>query len=68
MPARASVADPAARLIARQALLSQPKQQQKNIDATWQALTSMTQDQANALVINADENVLQGWLDLQHVV
>jgi outer membrane PBP1 activator LpoA protein len=27
----------------------------------------MTQDQANALVINADENVLQGWLDLQRM-
>ncbi|STQ09035.1 LppC family lipoprotein [Enterobacter cloacae] len=25
----------------------------------------MTQEQAQALVINADENVLQGWLDLQ---
>ncbi|MFB4506965.1 penicillin-binding protein activator [Enterobacter hormaechei subsp. steigerwaltii] len=40
---------------------------QKNIDATWQALASMTQDQAKALVINADENVLQGWLDLQQM-
>ncbi|MDF7648187.1 penicillin-binding protein activator [Pantoea sp. Acro-805] len=37
---------------------------QSNIDATWQALTQMTQDQLNALVINADENTLQGWLDL----
>lgn len=54
-------------LIAQQPLLSQPKQQQKNIDETWKALTSMTQDQANALVINADENVLQGWLDLQRM-
>jgi outer membrane PBP1 activator LpoA protein len=27
----------------------------------------MTQDQANALVINADENTLQGWLDLQRM-
>ncbi|EJL86512.1 penicillin-binding protein activator [Pantoea sp. GM01] len=35
-----------------------------NIDATWQALTQMTQDQINSLVINADENTLQGWLDL----
>lgn len=54
-------------LIAQQPLLSQPKQQQQNIDATWKALTSMTQDQANALIINADENVLQGWLDLQRM-
>ncbi|VFS93587.1 Lipoprotein activator of PBP from the outer membrane A [Raoultella planticola] len=54
-------------LIAQQPLLSQAKQQQQNIDATWKALTSMTQDQANALIINADENVLQGWLDLQRM-
>ena len=40
---------------------------QKNIDATWQALASMTQEQAQTLVINADENVLQGWLDLQQM-
>lgn len=37
---------------------------QSNIDATWQALTQLTQDQLNSLVINADENTLQGWLDL----
>ncbi|MBB3306282.1 MULTISPECIES: penicillin-binding protein activator [unclassified Enterobacter] len=37
---------------------------QSNIDATWQALTQMTKDQVNSLVINADENTLQGWLDL----
>ncbi|MDO6408434.1 penicillin-binding protein activator [Pantoea phytobeneficialis] len=37
---------------------------QSNIDATWQALTQMTKDQLNSLVINADENTLQGWLDL----
>ncbi|EPY9770720.1 penicillin-binding protein activator [Klebsiella variicola] len=54
-------------LIAQQQLLSDAKQRQKNIDATWQALTSMPQDQANALVINADENTLQGWLDLQRM-
>lgn len=40
---------------------------QKNIDATWQALASMTLEQAQTLVINADENVLQGWLDLQQM-
>ncbi|HCA9740080.1 penicillin-binding protein activator [Klebsiella variicola] len=54
-------------LIAQQPLLSDAKQRQTNIDATWQALTSMPQDQANALVINADENTLQGWLDLQRM-
>ena len=54
-------------LIAQQSLVSLPAQKQKNIDATWKALTAMTKDQANALVINADENVLQGWLDLQRM-
>ena len=53
-------------LIAQEPLLA-AKDKQKNIDATWQALSSMTQEQAQALVINADENVLQGWLDLQRV-
>ncbi|HBV9987036.1 TPA: penicillin-binding protein activator [Klebsiella aerogenes] len=54
-------------LIAQQPLLNQTKQKQQNIDATWKALTAMTPQQANALVINADENVLQGWLDLQRM-
>ena len=54
-------------LIARQPLLTTPEEQQKNIDATWQALSSMTQDQARTLVINADEVTLQGWLDLQRM-
>ena len=53
-------------LIAQEPLLSE-KDKQKNMDATWQALSAMTQEQAKALVINADENVLQGWLDLQRV-
>ncbi|MEJ8324976.1 penicillin-binding protein activator [Kosakonia sacchari] len=54
-------------LIAQQPLLSKQEEKQKNIDATWQALASMTQDQARALVINADEVTLQGWLDLQRM-
>ncbi|PDO88534.1 penicillin-binding protein activator [Kosakonia sacchari] len=54
-------------LIAQQPLLSKPEDKQKNIDATWQAMASMTQDQARALVINADEVTLQGWLDLQRM-
>ncbi|MGL5968859.1 MAG: penicillin-binding protein activator [Kluyvera sp.] len=54
-------------LIAQAPLLTDRPQKQQNSDATWQALSSMTQAQANALVINADENVLQGWLDLQRV-
>ncbi|EMF0719627.1 penicillin-binding protein activator [Citrobacter freundii] len=53
-------------LIAQEPLLA-AKDKQKNSDATWQALSSMTPEQAQALVINADENVLQGWLDLQRV-
>ena len=53
-------------LIAQEPLLA-AAEKQKNIDATWQALSAMNPDQANALVINADENVLQGWLDLQRV-
>ncbi|KOC87302.1 penicillin-binding protein activator [Winslowiella iniecta] len=52
--------------IAQEPLL-QGADKQKNIDATWQALTQMTPEQANNLVINADENVLQGWLDLLSV-
>jgi len=53
-------------LIAQEPLLQGPSKQ-KNIDATWQALSQMSADQAKALVINADENTLQGWLDLQRV-
>ncbi|WP_337017652.1 penicillin-binding protein activator [Leclercia sp. AS011] len=53
-------------LIAQQPLLA-TAEKQKNIDATWQTLSAMNPDQANALVINADENILQGWLDLQRV-
>ncbi|WP_312836729.1 penicillin-binding protein activator [Pantoea sp.] len=49
--------------IAQEPLL-QGDDRQKNIDATWQALLQMPQDQANNLVINANENTLQGWLDL----
>lgn len=53
-------------LISQEPLLK-PADKQKNIDATWQALSSMTPDQANALIINADENVLRGWIDLQRM-
>ncbi|WP_264273299.1 penicillin-binding protein activator [Duffyella gerundensis] len=52
--------------VAQEPLLS-GADKQKNIDATWQALTGMTQDQVNRLVINADENTLQGWIDLLSV-
>ena len=50
--------------IAQEPLLTNPADKQKNIDATWQTLTQMTPDQMNNLTINANENVLQGWLDL----
>ncbi len=53
-------------LVAQEPML-QGAAKQKNIDATWQALSSMTQEQARALVIYARENTLQGWLDLQQI-
>ncbi|KNC12200.1 penicillin-binding protein [Klebsiella sp. RIT-PI-d] len=53
-------------LIAQEPLLT-AADKQANIDATWQALSAMTPEQAQTLVINANENVLQGWLDLQRV-
>lgn len=53
-------------LVAQEPML-QGAARQKNIDATWQALSSMTQEQARGLVIYARENTLQGWLDLQQV-
>lgn len=49
--------------IAQEPLL-QGKEHQDNIDATWLALTQLSQQDVNAIVINANENVLQGWLDL----
>ena len=49
--------------IAQEPLL-QGKEHQDNIDATWLALTQLSQQDINGIVINANENVLQGWLDL----
>ncbi|QHQ17428.1 penicillin-binding protein activator [Pectobacterium parmentieri] len=37
---------------------------QMNLDQTWLALTQMSPQESGALLINADENVLQGWVDL----
>ena len=54
-------------LIAQQPLLTAAPDKQKNIDATWQALSSLTPDQTNAIQVSQDETVLQGWLDLQRV-
>ncbi|MBV4368112.1 penicillin-binding protein activator [Erwinia phyllosphaerae] len=53
--------------IAQEPLLTSPADKQKNIDATWLALTQLTPAQTGSLVINADENTLQGWLDLLNV-
>lgn len=52
--------------IAQAPLLTDPAASQQNIDKTWQTLVSLPSPQSN-LVINADENVLQGWLDLLRV-
>lgn len=52
--------------IAQEPFLSK-EDKQKNIDDTWQAVSSMTPEQMQSLVINADENTLQGWLDLQQI-
>ncbi|CFQ98959.1 lppc putative lipoprotein [Yersinia frederiksenii] len=52
--------------IAQEPLLKD-KAHQDNIDGTWQALAQLTPQELNNIVINADENVLQGWLDLLHV-
>lgn len=40
---------------------------QNNLDQTWQTLLQLTPQNVNSLVINANENVLQGWLDLLRV-
>ncbi len=53
-------------LITQEPLLT-GKDKQKNIDATWQALTGLSAQQASSMTINADENTLQGWLDLRQM-
>ncbi|CAO97966.1 penicillin-binding protein activator [Erwinia tasmaniensis] len=50
--------------VALEPLQTSPADKQKNIDETWQALLQIPQQQINTLTINANENVLQGWLDL----
>ncbi|WP_233970216.1 penicillin-binding protein activator [Pectobacterium versatile] len=37
---------------------------QMNLDQTWLALTQMPPQESSSLLINANENVLQGWVDL----
>lgn len=49
--------------IAQEPLLSN-QAHQDNIDRTWTALTQLPDQDVTSIVINADENVLQGWIDL----
>ncbi|MFE8115650.1 penicillin-binding protein activator [Brenneria goodwinii] len=50
--------------IAQEPLLQGGSARQANIDQTWLALVQMTPQESDSILINADENVLQGWLDL----
>ena len=52
--------------IAQEPLL-QGQPHQDNIDRTWMSLTQLSAQDASSIVINADENTLQGWLDLLSV-
>ncbi|MBU9809181.1 penicillin-binding protein activator [Rahnella sp. C60] len=52
--------------IAQESLL-QGQPHQDNIDHTWMALTQLSPQDVSSIVINADENTLQGWLDLLSV-
>ncbi|HCL9033453.1 TPA: penicillin-binding protein activator [Proteus mirabilis] len=45
-------------------LITDPVLHQQNIDDTWLTLTKLTPEQRRSVVIKADENALQGWLDL----
>ncbi|MCL2898067.1 penicillin-binding protein activator [Brenneria tiliae] len=49
--------------IAQEPLL-QGDAHQTNLDQTWLALVQMTPQESGSLLINADENILQGWIDL----
>lgn len=50
--------------IGLETLITDPQLRQKNIDDTWLTLTKLTPEQRRGVVIKADENTLQGWLDL----
>ncbi|RJF54205.1 penicillin-binding protein activator [Serratia inhibens] len=52
--------------VAQEPLLT-GKAHQTNLDQTWLALLQLTPQDMNSLVIDANENVLQGWLDLLRV-
>ncbi len=49
--------------IALQPTLS-PQTKQKGLDDTWAALIKIPQEQVGNIAIDANENILQGWLDL----
>lgn len=53
--------------IGLETLITDPQQHQKNIDDTWLTLTKLTPEQRRSVVIKADENTLQGWLDLLNI-
>ncbi|HHA1936133.1 TPA: penicillin-binding protein activator [Enterobacter ludwigii] len=53
-------------LMAQAPLLTTMQEKQRNIDATWQVLTAMTQRQADAVQTAAADKSLQGWLGLLH--
>ncbi|MCT6517761.1 penicillin-binding protein activator [Proteus vulgaris] len=50
--------------IGLETLITDPQLHQKNIDDTWLTLTKLTPEQRRGIVIKANENTLQGWLDL----
>lgn len=45
-------------------VIKQPYQHQLVSNGVWNVLTSIPRDKVNNLTINADEEVLRGWLDL----
>ncbi|MGP8939917.1 penicillin-binding protein activator [Enterobacter soli] len=52
-------------LMAQAPLLTTTQEKQRNIDATWQVLTAMTQRQADAVQTVVDDKSLQGWMALR---
>lgn len=50
--------------IAQEPLLKDKVNHQKNIDDFWQMLINLPAEQIQKLAVRADENVLQGWIDL----
>ncbi len=42
------------------------KEEQENIDKIWQAITQLSPQDLKTTTIDADEHLLEGWLDLGH--